>query len=127
MKTQCPLCRSWDHHECGTVTIWHPETLSSLRRKDDPVKLVSCVCACTCKAGDKLTIKVKNGQTVPWLDRFGDKDWHVLRTHRQRAESGFIFDPAKDVEEHGTEKLQRLIANKPPNYVDSFDDWNNGT
>ena len=118
--TTCPKC-----HDSGTVTIWHPETLTSLKRGDNPVKLKEAVAACNCCKGTAHTSRLENGQNVAHLERLGARQWHCQRTIRERKLFGSIFNPAADVEDFGTPALKSFVANKPPNYVDAFDDWNN--
>lgn len=119
-RTYCGIC--WD---VGAVSIWHPDTLSSLRRGDERTKLSEANVACTCKRGSTYATKLKHGQSGPWLDRFGSQPWHVRRTIR-RTEAG-LFDPAADVAEFGSAELQSFCAGQlTANYQTGFDRFNNG-
>lgn len=107
-QTFCGLCG-----ESGSVTVWHPETLSSLRREDETVRLVEAVVACTCNKGDRLVHKRRrSGQVVKGLERYGEQDWHVRRSIRRRDEAGFtsIFDPAADVTQFGSKALCSFVG-----------------
>ncbi len=116
VRTYCGSCG-----DSGTITVWHPETLSALKRGVDPPRLIEAAVACTCRQGDAYTTRIRSGNHVKWLDRYGDKQWHCKRTIREK---GRLFNPRQDVEEFGTKALKSFVDNRPQNYVASFDEWN---
>ena len=119
LKTYCATCG-----ESGTVTIWHPSTIMSLKRGDDPVVMREAAVACHCKVGTKYTSRIRRGDVVSWLQRFRDQWWHVQRTIQDRNENGSIFNPAADVAAQMSPKLKSFLSGKLPNHVDAFDEFN---
>lgn len=117
--TYCALCGN-----SGTVRIWHPDTIESLRRGDDPVRRKWAVVACKCKDGDRFTHKLIRGESRHFLERFGRRHWHVRVEIRARDLSGTVYQPHRDVSELGSDQLKAFIANRPMNYNDEFDRFN---